>query len=148
MPDHAMPGMDEQTFNAFIAQLERFVRERLVPAEQEVLAINRVPDAILGEMRELGLFGISTPLEYGGAGMNVSQYIETIRQISWASPAFRSIISINVGMVANAFLAGGTEAQKTEWLPRLAEGAVAAFVQEAVVAVVPSAAVAVAVSAR
>jgi len=127
MPEPATPGMDEDSFAAFIGLLERFVRERLVPAEKEVLAINRVPDAILAEMRQVGLFGISTPPEYGGAGMNVSQYIETIRQISWASPAFRSIISINVGMVANAFLAGGTEAQKAEWLPRLAEGAIASF---------------------
>lgn len=119
--------MDDDVFTAFIEQLQRFVRERLVPAESEVIALDRVPDKIIAEMRDLGLFGISTPVDYGGAGMNVSQYIETIRQLSWASPAFRSAISINVGMVAGAILAGGTEVQKRYWLPRLVESDIAAF---------------------
>lgn len=121
------PGMDGDVFEAFVEQLQRFVRERLVPAEDETIAGNRVPDAIIAEMRQMGLFGITMPVEYGGAGMNVSQYIETMRQLSWATPAFRSLVSINVGMTCTSILKMGTEAQKQEWLPRLAEGAIAAF---------------------
>lgn len=128
MPDaDVQPGMDADVFEAFMGQLERFVRERLVPAEPEVIKLDRVPEALLAEMRDLGLFGISTPIEYGGVGMNVSQYIETIRQLSWAAPAFRSALSINIGMVSGAILAGGTEAQKSHWLPRLVERDIAAF---------------------
>ena len=121
------PGMDEDVFEAFIEQLKRFVRERLVPAEDETIANNQVPDAIVAEMREMGLFGITMPVEYGGAGMNVSQYIETMRQLSWATPAFRSLVSINVGMTCTSILKMGTEDQKSEWLPKLAAGAIAAF---------------------
>lgn len=124
MPEH---GMDADVFDAFIVQLKRFVRDRLVPAEKEAIAQNRVPDDILAEMRAMGLFGITIPVEYGGAGMNVSQYIETIRQLSWAMPAFRSIMSINVGMMASAIIKSGTEAQRTYWLPRLIETDIAAF---------------------
>lgn len=120
-------GMDEDVFEAFIVQLKRFVRERLAPAEKEVIEANRVPADIVAEMRAMGLFGISTPVEYGGVGMNVSQYVETIRQLSWAAPAFRSVLSINVGMVSSALLAGGTEEQKRYWLPRLVEQDVGAF---------------------
>jgi acyl-CoA dehydrogenase len=121
------PGMDQETFAIFIDQLKRYVRERLVPAEDEVIAQDRVPEDILAEMREMGLFGITTPPEYGGSGMNVSQYIETIQELSWASPAFRSTISINVGMTASALLNAGTAEQKAEWLPRIAAGEVASF---------------------
>src|SRR3546814_15125823 len=59
--------------------------------------------------------------------MNGSQYGRTIHTISSAMPAFRSIISINIGMFASALKNGGTEAQKAEWLPRVASGEIACF---------------------
>ena len=124
-------GMDQDIFDQFIKQLERYVRERLIPAEREVIESDRIPDAIpaeiLAEMRDMGLFGLTIPEEYGGAGMNISQYARTIQTLSYAMPAFRSIISINIGMVCSALKNGGTEAQKAEWLPRLAAGEIACF---------------------
>lgn len=119
--------MDPDVFEQFIEQLRRYVRERLIPAEREVIETDRIPDAILAEMREMGLFGLTIPEEYGGAGMSIAQYATTIRELSYAMPAFRSIISINIGMVASALKNGGTEAQKAEWLPRLAAGEIACF---------------------
>ena len=120
-------GMDQDIFDQFIDQLERYVRERLIPAEREVIESDRIPDEILTEMRDMGLFGLTIPEEYGGAGMNISQYARTINVLSYAMPAFRSIISINIGMVCSALKNGGTEAQKAEWLPRLAAGEIACF---------------------
>lgn len=120
-------GMDPEVFDAFVDQLRRYVRERLIPAEPQVLAADRVPDDILAEMRDLGLFGLTVPEEYGGAGMNVAQYVESIRQLSYAAPAYRSVASIGLGMVTSALKNGGTAEQKAEWLPRLAAGAIAAF---------------------
>jgi acyl-CoA dehydrogenase len=120
-------GMDAETFEAFAEQLDRYVRERLIPAEAEVLETDTVPPAILDEMRGMGLFGITIPESHGGAGMNVSQYVETIRRLAYAAPAYRSALSIGVGMVASALKNGGTEAQKALWLPRLAAGAIASF---------------------
>lgn len=120
-------GMDPETFEAFVDQLDRYVRERLIPAEPEVLETDTVPPAILDEMRGLGLFGITIPESHGGAGMNVSQYVETIRRLAYAAPAYRSALSIGVGMVASALKNGGTDAQKAEWLCRLAAGAIASF---------------------
>lgn len=121
------PGMDADVFEQFLDQLKRYVRERLVPAEAEVVANDRIPDDLLDEMREMGLFGLTMPEEYGGAGMNVSQYIETIHTLSYAMPAYRSIVSINLGMVCSAIKNGGTEEQKATWLPRLAAGEIASF---------------------
>ncbi len=122
-----MSGMDADVFEAFIDQLHRYVRERLIPAEKQIIETDRIPDDILKEMREMGLFGITMPEEYGGAGMNVSQYCRTIRELSYAMPCYRSITSINIGMVCSAIMKGGTAEQKAHWLPRLAAGEIASF---------------------
>lgn len=121
------PGMDPEIFDQFIEQLRRYVRERLLPIEEEVIAQDRIPEAILSEMREMGLFGITIPEKFGGAGMNIGQYIETVKQLSYAAPAFRSTISINVGMTGSAIKNFGTVEQKAEWLPRISSGEIACF---------------------
>ena len=123
----AEPGMDPELFEQFIEQLERYVRERLIPAEREVIEHDRVPDAILAEMRDMGLFGLTVPEDYGGAGLSTSQYARVVRTMAYAAPAFRSIFSINVGMFNSAIKNGGTEAQKAEWWPRIAAGEIACF---------------------
>ncbi|MEE1876536.1 acyl-CoA dehydrogenase family protein [Altererythrobacter litoralis] len=120
-------GMDPEIFEQFIDQLERYVRERLIPAEKEVIANDRIPDDIVKEMKDMGLFGLTVPEEYGGAGLNVTQYARTVKCMSYAAPAFRSIFSINVGMFNSAIKNGATEAQKAEWWPRIAAGEIACF---------------------
>jgi len=119
--------MDPELFEQFIDQLERYVRERLIPAEREVIEHDRLPDPILTEMRDMGLFGLTVPEDYGGAGLNTSQYARVVRTMAYAAPAFRSIFSINVGMFNSAIKNGGTEAQKAEWWPRIAAGEIACF---------------------
>lgn len=121
------PGMDPDIFDQFLDQLKRYVRDRLIPAEADVIANDRIPDEILDEMRDMGLFGITIPEEYGGAGMNISQYIETVKHLSYAAPAFRSTMSINVGMTGTAIRKFGTAEQKAHWLPRIASGEIACF---------------------
>ncbi len=122
-----MSGMDPEIFEAFIDQLRRYVRERLIPAEADVIAQDRIPKDILQEMRDMGLFGITIPEEFGGAGMNVSQYIETVKQLAYAAPAYRSTVSINIGMTGSAIKNFGTPEQKAHWLPRIASGEIACF---------------------
>jgi acyl-CoA dehydrogenase len=121
------PGMDTDVFEQFIEQLQRYVRQRLIPSEREIIESDEIPSEIVREMRDMGLFGLTMPEEYGGSGMNISQYARTINAISYAMPAFRSLISINIGMFCSALKNGGTEAQKTKWLPRVAAGEIAAF---------------------
>ena len=121
-------GMSEDVFAQFMEQLKRYVRERLVPAEDETVEADRVPDDILAEMKEMGLFGVTIPEEFGGSGFNTTQYIAFIQELSWALPAFRSIISMNVGMTGSAIVKSGTDEQKAQWLPKLASGeAIACF---------------------
>ncbi|MCD2315302.1 acyl-CoA dehydrogenase family protein [Sphingomonas sp. IC-11] len=121
------PGMDAETFEQFIDQLRRYVRDRLIPAERDIIESDCIPPEIIDELREMGLFGITIPEEYGGAGMNISQYTRTIRELAYAMPCFRSIISITIGMFTSAMKNGATEAQRQEWLPKLAAGTITSF---------------------
>jgi len=123
----ASPGMDADIFEQFIEQLQRYVRQRLIPAERTIIETDEIPADILQEMREMGLFGLTMPEEYGGSGMNITQYARTVHTISYAMPAFRSIISINIGMFCSALKNGGTDAQKATWFPRVAAGEIASF---------------------
>ena len=120
-------GMDADTFDQFHEQLERYVRERLIPAEKDIIAADALPDDIISEMKDMGLFGLTVPEDYGGAGLNVTQYAKIVKTMAYAAPAFRSIFSINVGMFNSAIKNGGTEAQKAEWWPRIANGEIACF---------------------
>lgn len=120
-------GMDADTFEQFIEQLDRYVRERLIPAEKDVIAAGAIPEDIVTEMREMGLFGLTIPEEFGGAGLNTSQYARAVHSLAYASPAYRSLVSINVGMFNSAIKNGATDAQKAEWWPRIAAGEIACF---------------------
>lgn len=123
----ASSGMDVETFEAFLNQLRRFVRGRLVPAEAEVNESDRVPDHLLAAMRDMGLFALTTPEDLGGANMSISQYIRTVRELSRSAAAFRAAMSINTGMFTTALKKGGTAEQQAEWLARSAAGEVACF---------------------
>ena len=121
------PGMDSDTFEQFAEQLDRYVNERLIPAEEAVIENDAIPPEIVDEMRDMGLFGISVPAQYGGAGLNTSQYARVVNTMSYAAPAYRSIFSINIGMFSSALKNGATEAQRAEWYPKLVEGKIACF---------------------
>ena len=119
--------MDPDVFEQFMDQLHRYVRERLIPAEQIVIANDAIPDEIVQELRGMGLFGLTNAAEFGGAGMNARQYVRTVKALAYAMPAFRSIISINIGMFSSALKNGGTDAQRAHWLPRICAGEIASF---------------------
>jgi acyl-CoA dehydrogenase len=124
MPD---TGLDSETFDAFLDTLHRFVRERLVPAEPRAFAEDFVPADILAEMRDMGLFGLTVPAEFGGAGLSIDQYIEVILEMAWAAPAFRSAMVISTGIITTALKLDATEEQRQEYFPKLVNGAIAAF---------------------
>jgi acyl-CoA dehydrogenase len=120
--------MDAETFDLFRSTIRRFVDEKLIPAEDIVEEADAVPDEIVGQMRDMGLFGISIPEEYGGLGCTISEEAAIIRELTRASLSFRSVIGTTVGIGSQGIVIDGTEEQKREWLPRLASGeAIASF---------------------
>jgi acyl-CoA dehydrogenase len=114
--------MDREIFGILLDTVRRFVDERLVPNEDRVEAEDAVPDEIIAEMRELGLFGLSVPVEYGGLGLTMEEESAVAFEFGRTAFAFRSVFGTTVGIGSQGIVIDGTEAQKREWLPRLASG--------------------------
>ena len=120
--------LDLETRDQLIDSVRRFVSERLVPIEDKVARDDLVPDDIVREMRELGLFGISIPTEYGGLGLTMEEEVLVCFELGKTSPAFRSTIGTNVGIGSQGLVMFGRDDQKRHWLPKLASGeAIASF---------------------
>jgi len=115
-------ALEPETLDLLLATVHRFVRERLVPNEASVAEADAVPPDIIAEMRELGLFGLSIPTEYGGLGLSMVEEIRVVLELAWTSPAFRSVFGTNVGIGSQGIVIDGTEAQKAHYLPKLASG--------------------------
>ena len=115
-------ALDSETLNQLCRTVRRFVDERLIPLESQVADDDVVPPEVVDEMRELGLFGLSTPSEYGGLGLTMSEEAQVVFEISRTSPAFRSVFGTNVSIGSQALVMGGTEEQKRRYLPRVASG--------------------------
>ncbi|EKE43200.1 Acyl-CoA dehydrogenase [Oceaniovalibus guishaninsula JLT2003] len=115
-------GVEPDVFGQLVQTVDRFVRERLIPAERQVEDEAEIPEAIVAEMKRMGLFGLSTPEEYGGIGVSATQEAELVETLCYASLTFRSLIGTNVGIGSQGIVMDGTDAQKDRWLPGIASG--------------------------
>jgi acyl-CoA dehydrogenase len=113
---------DQETLNALLDAVNRFVRDELVPAEAEVADTDEIPERIVRGMKELGLFGLTVPEEYGGLGVTMEEEVMVMLAMGQTSPAFRSLFGTTVGIGSQGILLDGTEAQKAHYLPKLATG--------------------------
>lgn len=114
--------MDAETFAILKDTVRRFVAERLIPNEDRVEEEDAVPEEIIQEMRAMGLFGLTVPVEYGGLGLTMSEEIEVVFEFGRTAPAYRSVFGSTVGIGSQGIVIDGTAEQKAEWLPKLASG--------------------------
>jgi (2S)-methylsuccinyl-CoA dehydrogenase len=99
-------------------------------AESEVLPIaehihrtdDLVPDSVIRKMAELGFFGMAVPEEYGGGGMGNLPMIITTEELSRCSLAAAGSLITRPEILTKALTKGGTDAQKSKWLPPIAAG--------------------------
>ncbi|SDL75066.1 acyl-CoA dehydrogenase [Franzmannia pantelleriensis] len=113
---------DPELLNQLVDTISRFVRERLIPNEARLAEEDAVPPELLEEMKEMGLFGLSIPEEYGGLGLTMEEEALVAMEIGKTSPAFRSVFGTNNGIGAQGILIDGTPEQKSKYVPRLATG--------------------------
>jgi acyl-CoA dehydrogenase len=113
---------DIEILNQFLDTISKFVRDRLVPAENEVAENDAIPDDIVQEMKDMGLFGMTIPEEYGGLGLTMEEEVLVAIELGRTSPAFRSLIGTNNGIGSAAIVFDGTEKQKQTYLPKYASG--------------------------
>lgn len=114
--------LDPDTLRQFLDTLDRFVKERLIPNEARVAEEDAIPPELIGELRDMGLFSLSIPEEFGGLGLTMSEEVQAAMILGQASPAFRSYFGTNNGIGSQGIVIDGTAAQKSKYLPALASG--------------------------
>ncbi|HRO14787.1 MAG TPA: acyl-CoA dehydrogenase family protein [Paracoccus sp. (in: a-proteobacteria)] len=114
--------LDPETRDQLIAGIRRFVDDKLIPREAEVAETDAMPDDVVQGMRDMGLFGLSIPEEYGGLGLTTEEEVLVAFEIGRAAPAFRSMFATNVGIGSQGIAIDGTPQQKAKYLPGLASG--------------------------
>ncbi|MEP9370344.1 acyl-CoA dehydrogenase family protein [Xanthobacter sp. VNH20] len=115
-------ALDPGTLSQLLDAIRRFVDERLIPAEAEVAETDAIPAEITAEMRELGLFGLTAPEDFGGLGLTMEEEVLAVFELGRAAPAFRSMFATNVGIGMQGIAIDGTPEQKARYLPGLASG--------------------------
>ncbi len=115
-------ALDAETRDQLLNTVRRFVGERLRPLEAKVAEDDAIPDAVIAEMRALGLYGLSIPEAYGGLDLSMEEECLVAIELGHASPAFRSAFGTNVGIGSQGLVMFGTDAQKAAWLPGIASG--------------------------
>ncbi len=118
----ASPQLSPETLSQLLSEVRRFVDKRLRPLEAQVSETNEMPEDVVQDMRDLGLFGLSIPAEHGGLGLTMHQEVLVALELGRVSPAFRAVIGTNVGIGSQGLVMFGTPEQKARWLPRIASG--------------------------
>jgi alkylation response protein AidB-like acyl-CoA dehydrogenase len=114
---------DEQ--RAITEMVRQFVDEQVIPIAEEYDHEDKFPEGVVEQMKELGLFGVTIPEEYGGMGLDLTTYAMIVEELS------RGWISVS-GIVNTHFIGSyllmkfGTDEQKQEFLPRMATGEIRA----------------------
>lgn len=117
-------ALDPEIFDALLEGVRRFVAERLRPLEAQVSETDEIPDDLVRDMRDLGLFGLSISEDYGGLGLNMEEEVRIAFELGRTSPAMRSTFGTNVGIGSQGLVMDGNEAQKAKYLPLIASGAI------------------------
>jgi alkylation response protein AidB-like acyl-CoA dehydrogenase len=104
-----------------IDTVREFVDREIIPHAQELEHADEYPSKIVDAMREMGLFGLTIPQEYGGLGESLLTYALAAEEISRGWMSVSGIINTHF-IVAYMLLQHGTEDQKRRYLPRMAAG--------------------------
>ena len=112
---------DEQT--ELLKLVRQFVDEQIIPVAMELERKDEYPTQIVEGMKEMGIFGLMIPEEYGGLGESLLTYALCVEEIARGWMSVSGIINTHF-IVAHLLLQHGTEEQKKKYLPRMATGEV------------------------
>jgi alkylation response protein AidB-like acyl-CoA dehydrogenase len=125
---HPFPVAREERpeFRRFYDELERFLREKVDPVVID--ETGEYPEDVVDGLRKLGAFGIKIPKEYGGLGFTVTEYTTIMQMVGSHDGNIGALLSAHQSIgVPQPLKLFGTPAQKREYLPRCAAGAISAF---------------------
>jgi len=112
---------DPDVRREIIDNVRRFVAAEVIPVASDLEHADAYPDAIVDQMRALGLFGVTIPEEYGGLGLDLLTYIGVIEELAYGWMSLTGIVNTHT-MAATLLMHFGTEEQRRRWLPAMATG--------------------------
>jgi acyl-CoA dehydrogenase family protein 9 len=122
---HQEPEAAETT-EAIVATVTGWAEQAIDPGRID--REKRIPEAVIDGLRELGLFGLTIPEEYGGAGQGQVTYARVMETVARRCASTVTVLGAQLGIGIKALLLHGTPEQKARWLPALASGErIAAF---------------------
>ncbi|MDR3497244.1 MAG: acyl-CoA/acyl-ACP dehydrogenase [Ancalomicrobiaceae bacterium] len=117
------PGLDE-TLEQFRLEMRRFADDVIVPnAHKWHLANAYIPLDVVSQLADLGVFGLTIPEQFGGLGLGKESMCVVTEELSRGYIGVGSL-GTRSEIAAELILGGGTDAQKSEWLPQIASGKV------------------------
>jgi butyryl-CoA dehydrogenase len=112
---------DPDVRRQIVDTVRRFVADRVIPVASALEHEDRFPADIVGQMRELGLFGVTIPEAYGGLGLDLLTYIGIIEELAYGWMSLTGVVNTHT-MAATLITAHGSDEQKRRWLPTMAAG--------------------------
>ncbi len=117
-------GLDDETLVASQIEMRRFVEKEVCPVAQEIHRSDvLIPMDLIEKMSALGVFGLTIPEAYGGLGLGKVAMCVVTEELTRGYIGVGSL-GTRSEIAAELILRGGTEAQKKDWLPKLASGSV------------------------
>src|SRR5689334_1727228 len=112
---------DAEVREQLIGTVRRFIAREVTPVATEMEHADEYPEAIVEQMKELGLFGITIPEAYGGLGLDLLTYIGVVEELAYGWMSLSGVVNTHT-IAAHLIVHHGTEEQKQRWLPRMATG--------------------------
>ena len=107
--------------DAIVKAVREFVEREVYPVADEMEHRDEFPEKIVEQMREMGLFGLTVPEEFGGAGMDLMTYALVVAELSRGWMSLSGVLNTHF-MGVYLLRKHGTDEQKQRWLPRMATG--------------------------
>jgi alkylation response protein AidB-like acyl-CoA dehydrogenase len=104
-----------------------FCDAEVAPGARELDRTEAFPDELLPKLFEVGFLGAAIPEEHGGMGLDYLSYGLIVEELGRTDASIRSLVGVNVGLVALTILRWGSDEQRRAWLPRLCREGLGAF---------------------
>ena len=109
------------------SSVRRFAAEVVSPKVREMDEAQQFFPGLVKQLAELGLMGIEVPEEFGGSGGSFFESILAVEALSAVDASVGLVVDIQNTLCVNSFLRWGSDAQRKEWLPRLASGVICSY---------------------
>src|SRR6476469_4370324 len=121
----ARMSVDAALSDELVATVREWVRKDVIPNASEYEHADRYPEPMVEQMKAFGIFGARIPEEYGGLELDVLTYARRMEELAYGWMSLEGVLNTHT-IAANLIERFGTDAQRKDWLPRMATGEVRA----------------------